>query len=107
MDYRPSAVAAQEIELPQISQVTQVRYDYNHYIPAAPGGAMAQVVYLEDETQTSIATWVKSPVTTKNTWGADSQTGDVSGVKYVRIYWRFVCDCPGANHLWIDNIRIS
>ncbi len=105
--YSHGLQAQLHIELPQVSQVTQVRYDYHHYVPAFPGGGLAQAIFLEDETQSTIATWVKSPVTTKNTWITDSQSGDVSGVKYVRIYWKFVCDCPGANHLWLDNIRIT
>lgn len=92
--------------LPEVSTVVKVTWDYIHGIPAFPGGEMKFTVDFYTDEMVLIDTWTALTTTTKDEWQTRVNTGNESNVKYIKCGMWFFCDCPGANYIRLDNVRV-
>lgn len=92
-------------DLPAVSTINKVSWNFYHVNTGFPGGALAESVSFFDSGDNFLAQWAASPVTPKGSWETASFSGSQANVAYAIIYMAFVCNCPGTREIRMDNVR--
>lgn len=94
-------------EMPVEQTVSRVSWDCYHVNDSFPAGQLARLVYLLDDEKSVLDTWGSTIGSVKDEWYTDYLTGTpVAEVKFIRLYLRFVCDCPLTREIRADNVRV-
>ena len=92
------------VDLGEDVHVKVVRFDWQY--DNFPNGECSRRIYLLDEEEEVLDSWVETSNEVKNEWHTENEQFDEEGVRFVRVKCLFNSDYSGAQHVYIDNIEV-
>lgn len=93
------------IDTVEDKNIASLTFSYNYH-SFEPGGEIHREIILYDAAMVVLAYWPSTVGVAQDVWHLQNVALAASGVRYVRVSARFVCNCVDPTHIWLDNILL-